>query len=82
MGVYLSNLCIYIECVCVCVSDKYRGGGCSTGSAALYLQTGVDRGRRQPGETLEVLWFRAHHDHIEHYGDTEEDITGTQKKQH
>lgn len=77
---YVSNLCIYS--VYMCVSDKHRTGGGSTGSAALYLQTGVDRGRRQPGETLEVLWFRAHHDHIEHYGDTEEDITGTQKKQH
>lgn len=76
---YVSNLCIYS--VYMCVSDKHRTGGGSTGSAALYLQTGADRGGRQPGETLEVLWFRGNQDQIEHYRDTA-DITGTQKKQH
>ena len=73
------QICIYS--VCVCVSDKHRTGGGSTGSAALYLQTGADRGGCQPGETLEVLWFRGNQDQIEHYRDTA-DITETQKKQH
>lgn len=46
-------------------ADQPRRGGVASLPAALHLQTGAHRRRREPGETLEFLRISGHQEHVE-----------------